>query len=120
MAPSSHSESESPPTSRQPPINPILRNALRVLLTATEYKLLHEYLIKRSPTAIQRRALSPSSFKAIVQSKDTYNEAAVRGSLRVFIATAAGMKLLGFIAARLLRRGKNATYVFSFEGQYNC
>jgi hypothetical protein len=108
---SSHSESESPQTARQLHVNPILRNALRISLTATEYKLLHEYLIKRSPIAIQGCAPSPSSFEAIVQSKDTYNEAAVRGSLRVFVTTAAGMKLLGFIAGRLLGRAKNARCV---------
>ena len=109
---SSHPESESPPSSR-PYINPILRDILRVSLTTKEYKLLHEYLIKRSPTAIQRRAPSPSSFEAVVQSKDTYNEAAIRASLRVFIATSAGMKLLGFITGKLLARGKDASYVFS-------
>lgn len=98
----------SPPPSPTPfKADPILRNALRYTLSAKEYKTLHEYLISRSPQAVKKRTLSPPKYAALVQSKDDYNGAAVRASLRVFIATQTSLKLWELIKRKLFARGQS-------------
>ncbi|KAI9715158.1 MAG: hypothetical protein M1812_006137 [Candelaria pacifica] len=87
-------------------VDPILRNALRFTVSAKEYKLLHQYLINRSPPAVQKRAPQPRRYESIVHSKNDYNAAAVRASLRVFLATQTGLKLWDVISTKLLSKGK--------------
>lgn len=93
--------SQDPPTSK---LDPVLLNTLRYTISAKEYKTLHEYLITRSPRPVRRRVPPPSKYAAIVKSKDEYNAATFRASLRVFIATQAGLKLWDIVSTQILRR----------------
>ncbi|OJD16083.1 hypothetical protein AJ78_03716 [Emergomyces pasteurianus Ep9510] len=104
----SHPESTPQPGS-QKATHPFIRNALRISLSASEYKLLHEKLIKRLPPAIESHILEPIAFRELVKSQNKYNEAAIRASLRVLLATTAGMKLFAYIQQKLAaRRSPNA------------
>lgn len=105
MAPSDPYPSP-PPSPAQIEADPILRNALRYTLSAKEYKTLHQYLISRSPPAVRKRALPPPKYAALVQSKDDYNGAAIRASLRVFIATQTSLKLWELIKGSFFAGGK--------------
>lgn len=93
-----------PPSPSQIKADPILRNALRYTLSAKEYETLHQYLISRSPPAVRKRAFQPPKYAALVQTKDDYNGAAIRASLRVFIATQTGLKLWDLIKGTLFAR----------------
>lgn len=93
----------SDPGSQLPPVHPLVRNVLRLSFSAKEYKLLHEYAIKRSPTAVQGLLPTPSRFDAIVDTRDRYTEAAVRDSLRVFLVTGLGSKLVDLVSRRSQR-----------------
>ena len=95
-----------PPSPAQIKADPILRNALRYTLSGKEYKTLHQYLISRSPPAVKKRALPPPKYAALIQTKDDYNGAAIRASLRVFIATQTSLKLWELIKGNLFARGK--------------
>ena len=96
--------SPSPPSTAS--VDPVLRNTLRYTLSAKEYKTLHEYLISRSPRAVRRKALQPAKYNAIVQSKDEFNAAAIRASLRIFVATQTGLTIWDLITSSLFGRGK--------------
>ena len=95
-----------PPTpAKAPKVDPVLRNALRYTISAKEYETLHAYLILRSPRVVRKRALPPPRYFAIVESSSgDYNAAAVRASLRVFVATQSGLKLWDLIKSALLGR----------------
>lgn len=97
--------SPSPPSTDK--MDPVLRNTLRYTLSAKEYKTLHEYLISRSPRAVRRKTLQPARYNAIVQSKDEFNTAAIRASLRVFVATQTGLTIWDRITSSLFARGKS-------------
>lgn len=88
-------------------LDPVLRNTLRYTISAKEYKLLHDYLIKRSPASIQKRALPPPKYDVIAPAKDDYNPAAVRAAVRVFIATGTGLKLWEIVSTQIISRGKS-------------
>ena len=105
MAPSDPYPSP-PPSPAQIKADPILRNALRYTLSAKEYETLHQYLISRSPPAVRKRAPRPPKYAALVQTKGDYNGAAIRASLRVFIATQTSLKLWDLIKGSLSARGK--------------
>jgi hypothetical protein len=79
------------------------RSALQYLLSAREYELLHDFLAKRTPKAVQKR--TPHVPKPC--SDHDYNPAAFRSALRVFFATASGLKSWDLISARLLSTGKS-------------
>ncbi|EAL93321.1 uncharacterized protein AFUA_2G10260 [Aspergillus fumigatus Af293] len=81
--------------------HPLVRNALRITLSAKEYKLLHEYIIQRTPPSIKDKAPSPSRYEAIVRSKNKHNEAALRASLRVFLVSGGLLKLVEAIVRRI-------------------
>ncbi|KAK0508813.1 hypothetical protein JMJ35_009089 [Cladonia borealis] len=84
--------------------DPILRNTLRYTISAKEYKTLHEWFISRSPQAVRRRAPTPHKYASLVQTKDDYNGAAIRASLRVFIATQTSLQLWELIKTNLLAK----------------
>ena len=86
--------------------DPLLRHALRYTLSAKEYKTIHQYLITRSPLAVRKRAIPPSKYAALVRTKDEYNGAAIRASLRVFIATQTSLELWDLIKGAFFARGK--------------
>ncbi|KAK2867806.1 hypothetical protein FQN49_003459 [Arthroderma sp. PD_2] len=81
------------------------RTVLQLLCSGDEYRVLHECAIQKLPQSIQDRAYSPSTFSGMVKSKDKYTTAALRSSIRVFLLTRMGMKLLGFITQRILAKG---------------
>ena len=85
-------------------VDPVLLNAIRYTISAKEYKTLHEYLIKQSPQLISSRAPQPSKYDAAVAGRNDYNAAAVRASLRVFLAAQTGLKVWDIITAQLQRR----------------
>jgi hypothetical protein len=85
-------------------VNRLVRHSLDISITESEYEVLHRRLIARLPSSVQNRAYSPAKFDAIVRSGDRYNAAAIRTSLRVFLGTAAAMKLVDEITARLAAR----------------
>lgn len=64
------------------------RNALQYAVSAREYELLHEFLVRRSPKALQKRV--PASSTPSVD--HDYNPAAFRSALRAFLAIASGLK----------------------------
>ncbi|KAL4914702.1 hypothetical protein BDW62DRAFT_137207 [Aspergillus aurantiobrunneus] len=88
-----------PAPSPDPAVHPVVRNALRVSLSSKEYKALYDYA-QRSPS-FQNKIPSPARFEAVTRSKNKYNEAAVRASLRVFLASGAFMKLVDFVVGRV-------------------
>lgn len=96
----------SPPPSPAKKIDPILRNALRYTISAKEYETLHQYLISRSPPAIQSRAPPPRNYSSIVRSNNDFNAAAIRVSSRIFIATQVGLKIWGLITIYVLGKGR--------------
>ncbi|KKZ57819.1 hypothetical protein EMCG_05570 [[Emmonsia] crescens] len=98
------SRPESTPQPGPKTTHPIIRHALCISLSASEYKSLHEKLIKRLPPGVQNRALEPTAFREIVKSQNKYNEAAIRASLRVLLATGVGMKLFAYISQKLATR----------------
>ncbi|EAU34908.1 conserved hypothetical protein [Aspergillus terreus NIH2624] len=96
----SGSPSSVPPPDSSPQVHPVVRNALRISLSAKEYKLLHDYAARRAP-GLQAQLPSPAKFEAIVRSKSKYNEASVRASIRVFLLSGALLKVLELVLRRL-------------------
>jgi hypothetical protein len=83
--------------------DPILRNALRYTISAKEYQTLHKYIISRSKV-LKRNTPTVSQVEKLVErpGRDDHNAAAVRASVRVFIATAAGLKAWAILKERVL------------------
>ncbi|PWY74605.1 hypothetical protein BO94DRAFT_231439 [Aspergillus sclerotioniger CBS 115572] len=90
-----------PDSTPNPDCHAVVRNALRISLSAKEYKLLHESAIQQSPSAIRNKLPSPSRFEAIVRSKNKHNEAAVRASLRIFVLSSSLLKLVDVVTDRV-------------------
>ncbi|KAK5001145.1 hypothetical protein LTR66_000113 [Elasticomyces elasticus] len=90
--------------SNKKPIDPTLRNALRYTVSAKEYQLLHQYLISRAPPIVKKRTPQPPRYEAILKGEDDYNVATVRNSLRVFVASYAGLRGWELIQDRLFSR----------------
>lgn len=99
-APGATSTVPAPGPGDAPDVHPVVRTALRVSLSAKEYRALHGLLGKHAP-GVQGKLISPSHCDAIVQSKNRRNEAAVRASLRVFVGTGAALKLVETIISRI-------------------
>ena len=102
--------STSSPPARDSPAQIVLRNALRYTISAKEYTALHRYLITRSPLSLRKRAPTPHKFDSIVKTKDDYNTAAVRASLRVFLVAQTSLKLWDIVLAQLRGRGKRQKF----------
>ena len=83
--------------------DPILRNALRYTISAKEYQTLHKYIISRSKV-LKRNTPTVSQVEKFVErpGRDDHNAAAVRASIRVFVATAAGLKAWAIFKERVL------------------
>jgi hypothetical protein len=89
--------------SRKSQSHPMARNALQYAVSAREYELLHEFLVTRSPRALQKRVPALSKPSA----DHDYNPAAFRSALRVFLAIASGLKSWELISDRVLFKGGN-------------
>jgi hypothetical protein len=87
-------------------VHPLIRNALRVSLSAKEYKVLHERILKRSQ-ALEHRLPTPSTYETIVRTStnNKYNVAAIRASLRVFVALGGGLEVFELAMARIKKDG---------------
>ncbi|KAL8818506.1 MAG: hypothetical protein Q9223_002869 [Gallowayella weberi] len=97
----------SPPSTPVPSrLDPILRNALRYTISAKEYKTLHAYLITRSPPALRKRTPPPARVNSIIRANNDYNAAAIRASVRVFIASQTVLQLWELITTRFVGRGR--------------
>lgn len=106
MMTSNDTSSFPPPTPVQ--VDPILRNALRYTISAKEYQTLHQYLISRAPPVIRQHAPPPPKFHSVVHAGgDDSRVSAVRASLRVFIATQAGLGVWDQINTYLVGRGQS-------------
>ena len=90
-----------PDSTPNPDLHPVVRNALRISLSAKEYKLLHDSAIQRSPSSIRNKLPSPSRFEAIVRSKNKHNEAAIRASLRTFVLSSSLLKVVDVVTDRV-------------------
>ncbi|KAG4028495.1 hypothetical protein MFRU_021g00840 [Monilinia fructicola] len=88
--------------------DPILRNALRYTISAKEYESLHKYIISRSKV-LKRNAPTVTKVEKLVDrpGRDDYNAAAVRGSLRLFLASNAGLKLWSLFTEKFMGAGKS-------------
>lgn len=106
-----------PGSSRETKLDPVLRNAMRYTVTPREYEAFHRVFIQRTPRVISTRAPHPESYDATVKSKDDFNAAAVRASLRVFIAAQTGLKLWDIISTKLIRRGGSERAVIPPKGR---
>lgn len=82
-------------------VHPVARNALRICLSAKEYKRLYEFALKHGSPSTLKKLPSPSRYEAIVRSKNKHNVAAVRTSLRVFLGTGVVLKFVGAIISKL-------------------
>jgi hypothetical protein len=84
--------------------DPVLRNALRYTISAKEYQVLHKYIISRSKV-LKRNTPSVSCVEKLVDrpGRDDHNAAAVRASLRVFLATGAALKAWAIIKQSLFK-----------------
>ncbi|KAL8659656.1 MAG: hypothetical protein Q9202_007009 [Teloschistes flavicans] len=92
----------SPPASpKASNVDPVLRNALRYTISAKEYKILHEYLVTRSPKALQKRTPTPAKVKSILATGDDHHAATIRASLRVLIASQTGLQIWDLITTQL-------------------
>lgn len=82
--------------------DPILRNALRYTISAKEYQTLHKYIISRSKV-LKRNTPTVSQVERLVErpGRDDHNAAAVRASLRVFLASATGLKAWAIVSQSL-------------------
>lgn len=82
--------------------DPVLRNALRYTISAKEYQTLHKYIISRSKL-LKKNSPTVSQVEKLVEQpgRDDHNTAAVRASLRVFLATSAGLKAWAILNERL-------------------
>jgi hypothetical protein len=78
---------------------PAVRDVLRVLLSAKEYRHLHESTLKRVP-AVRSKLPSPARFDVIARPKNRHSEAAIRASLRVFVGSGIALKLADLLIAR--------------------
>lgn len=109
-----------PPSPSRSTVDPILRNALRYTISAKEYKTLHQYLITRSPQPLRKRAPPPARIASILSANDDYNAAAIRASLRIFIASQTGLQLWELITTRILGRGKSQKSVCLEYPSHTC
>src|SRR6516164_4994586 len=105
MATPAH-DSPKPPRDRltaKSTTDPILRNALRYTISAKEYQTLHKYIISRSKV-LRRNTPTVSQVEKYVErpGQDDHNAAAVRASVRLFIATAAALKAWAIFKERFL------------------
>ncbi|CAD0082444.1 unnamed protein product [Aureobasidium vineae] len=96
----SSSAASSASSGSRPKLDAVTRNALRYTISAKEYELLHQYLASRAPS-VQKRALPPRRYEAIVESKHDASVSTVRASLRVFAMTYAALKGWDVISRRL-------------------
>jgi hypothetical protein len=101
------SEPKIPRVSAKSTADPILRNTLRYTISAKEYETLHEYIISRSKV-LKRNAPTVARVERLIErpGRDDYNAAAVRASLRVFLATGAALKLWRIVGERFLERNE--------------
>ena len=74
-------------------------------LNDNEQKLLHHYLIRRGGREAQRGSPQVKGHVRQAALHDDYHAATVRSSLRVFLATAAGLKAWELASTTLQGRG---------------
>ncbi|KAI5299429.1 hypothetical protein KEM55_002176 [Ascosphaera atra] len=99
MAPSETSSSPERPKNSE--VHPLLRNALRLTISADEYEAFYRLLEKRTSEKIHSRALHPTRYRQLASSTNKFRDAALRDSLRTFIAAATAAQLADLLLQRL-------------------
>ena len=101
---------EPPPQSnpRGSTLDPIFRNALRYTVSAKEYQTVHKYLGNQSSPTVKKHVPTPSRYPAACGPNDDFNSAAIRASLRVFVASQAGLTLWDLLKRQFLERNRPA------------
>ena len=94
--------------------NTLPQTLIRYTLSAEEYEKLYRHTIRRLPVTLRTKAPRPSECVAPAGSSD-YNAAAVRASLRLFLAAQTGLKIWDIITTKFLRRGRPQMSVHSFS-----
>lgn len=87
------------PASGRKDVSPAVRNAVRLCLSAKEYRALYDLLAKRAPAL--KGKLSPALRDDPDSSRNRHTVAALRASLRVFVGTGVSMKLVELILSRI-------------------
>ena len=80
-------------------------SALRYALNAREEELLHYYLVRRLRRDPQRSSPNAEAYSRLATTRDDYHVATIRSSLRIFLGTAAGLKMWELVLTSLLSRG---------------
>jgi hypothetical protein len=93
---------DAPGSPQKSKMDPKLRVAMKYTLSPREYDSLHRLLVKRAPKAVSKRTPSPSAYDAELQGRDDYNASAIRASVRLFVASQAGLKLWKLVSTALL------------------
>lgn len=104
--------SKGPSSEKPSKASPVPRAALRYIVSPQEYKVLHQYILSRSPT-LQRNVPTVARYEAALVGKDHYNAAAVRATARVFVAAQTGLKAWELMSKVLFSRGKAVAFVIS-------
>ncbi|KAJ5273047.1 hypothetical protein N7478_008172 [Penicillium angulare] len=93
--------SDSPAASGDiPDVHPAVRNAVRLCLSAKEYRALYELAAKRAPALKDKLPIALRD-DSVAQLKNRHSIAALRTSLRVFVGTGVSMKLFELIMSRV-------------------
>ncbi|KAJ5725570.1 uncharacterized protein N7483_006927 [Penicillium malachiteum] len=83
-----------------PGINPAVRNAVRLCLSAKEYRALYYIAGKRAP-ALQSKLSSALCDDSATSSRSRHNLGALRASMRVFVGTGLALKLFELVMSRV-------------------
>jgi len=78
---------------------------MRYSLSPAEYRLLHKYLIARTPV-VKKKALDPTRYEQVIKESDDYNPSTIRLALRLFGSTFLALKLFENVAPRIMAPGK--------------
>lgn len=83
--------------------DPVTRNALRYTVSAREYELLHQYLIRKAPI-LGKRAPSPQCQATSNKDLEDYNATTIRLSSRLFLTTYSALQAWDFMSNRIFKR----------------
>ncbi|KAJ5776901.1 hypothetical protein N7520_000147 [Penicillium odoratum] len=89
-------------------VNPAVRNAVRLCLSAKEYRVLYDIAVKRAPVLKNKL---PSSLRddPAALSRNRHSLTAVRASLRVLVGSSVALKLAEMIMSRIRGDGSKKT-----------
>ncbi|MCJ1310790.1 hypothetical protein MMC25_004457 [Agyrium rufum] len=110
----SHNSPSPRPHSTQTPSKAylVVDTTLRFTLTPHEYRILHDYLVRRSPSKfLRRKAPSPSHFDDVSRRRNEYFAASIRNAGRLFLICLAGLEGWEFVKGRIAARARRGRAV---------